>query len=323
MKQFVEGGTAISLAGAKSRVTPDTVVQHLASGEIEQITDTPGYNETTIFSPDEKLGITMTTRFSEPTNMAILGLMPRPYPASLNIGLSMYIYTYGVTGVREARPGNVGPALIDIEASKTQEGYRGVNLNTEDEWVYHSPMSWHPGGKKAIWLEGLRGKERMRMQVVHIPDYEPAPPVAAETTPDDIPYASTDLTAVREYFHSGQDMDVKVHGRDSGYIQYRRKGEGRTETIEKRYVDFSDDGKRVYNGTERMEANPGGRSTYTADVKLTGPEPGIMDLRITFGPLRGERPAKLIFSEDESGTPLTRGYTEYDGQRLTVDSLVP
>ena len=83
VKQFVEGGKAISMVGAKRRDTPDSVVQHLRSGEIEQITDTPGYNETTIFSPDERLGIVMTTRFSEPTNPAILGLIPNPYPASV------------------------------------------------------------------------------------------------------------------------------------------------------------------------------------------------------------------------------------------------
>lgn len=73
IKQFVRGGNAISMVGIGSRTTiADSVVQDLISGEMEQITFTPGYDETTIFSPDEKLGLVMSTRFSPSTNCAIL-----------------------------------------------------------------------------------------------------------------------------------------------------------------------------------------------------------------------------------------------------------
>lgn len=323
VKQFVEGGTAISMVGAKQRVTPDSVVQDLPNGNIEQITHNPGYDETTIFSPDEKLGITMTTRFSKPTNMAILGLMPRPYPVSLNMGLSMYIYTYSVTGVRKGRAGNVGPALIDIQASKSDNGYQGVNLHTGDGWVYYSPMSWAPDGKKAMWLEGRRDGSRKRIQVVRLADYRPAPAVAANPTPDDMPYAISDLSAIDKYVRKSSDIDVKVYGRHSGYIQYRRTMTGMGGTIEKRYVDYSDDGQSVYTGSETMRIDPRGRSTYTANVKLAGPRPGVMNLKITFGPLGGELPAKLVFARDQSGQPLTHGFAEYGGRRLNVDRLVP
>jgi hypothetical protein len=75
VKQFVHGGTAISEAGAIKHDTPDSVVQDLAGGGVEGITDTPSYTETTILSPDERLGITMTTRFSKRTDPAILALI--------------------------------------------------------------------------------------------------------------------------------------------------------------------------------------------------------------------------------------------------------
>lgn len=318
VKQFVHGGTAISLVGAVRRDLPDSVVQLLATGEKEAVTDTPGYTETTIFSPDERLGMTMTSRFSKHTDLAVLGLMPRPYPDSLNMGLSMLAYTYSVTGVRAARSGNVGPALIDIAASKTQDGYLGVNLNTQDEWVFSSPMSWSPSGKKAMWLERQRGGGAKRMQRVHLPDYRPAAPVAAQPTPVAIPYGSSDLSVVQKYAQASGDIDVKVYGKKSGHISYRRTPDG---VIEKTYVDFSDDGRSVYSGTERTQADPRGRSTYTAKLKLTGPKPGEMDLKITFGPLGGELPAQIIFEPDSSGAPQTRGYVEYDGQRLGVDAL--
>ena len=184
IKQFVHGGTAISLVGAVRRDVPDSVVQDLASGRVEAITDAPGYDETTIFSPDERLGLTMTSRFSPGTDPAILGLMPRPYPASLNMGLSMFAYVYAVSGVRLERPGNVGPALIDIAASETQKGYLGENLNRDPDWVFFSPMSWHPAGRKGMWIEGHRGDQAKRVRIVNLPATSAIPP---PSPPDSVP----------------------------------------------------------------------------------------------------------------------------------------
>jgi hypothetical protein len=44
---------------------------------------------------------------------------------------------------------------------------------------------------------------------------------------------------------------------------------------------------------------------------------------IAFGPLGGKLAAEIIFAPDQSGSPSTHGYIEYDGQRLNVDMLVP
>src|SRR3546814_12911597 len=54
VKQFVHGGTALSVVGAVHRDVPDSVVQDLITGRVQAITDTPGYTETTIFSPDDR-----------------------------------------------------------------------------------------------------------------------------------------------------------------------------------------------------------------------------------------------------------------------------
>jgi hypothetical protein len=320
VKQFVHGGTAISVVGAVDRDTPDSVVQNLRTGRKQAITDTPGYTETTIFSPDEQLGLTMTTRFSEKTDPAILGLLPRPYPDSLNMGLPMFAYTYAVTGVRDGRPGNVGPALIDIRASNSQPGYQGIDLSSKDDWVYYSPMSWHPGSTKAMWMEGRRGDRAMRIRILRLPDRSESKPVAARPTPTAIPYAQRDLSVIPGYANAAQNIQVKVYGRKSGYITYRRTPAG---LIEKTYAGFSDDGISTWSGRERMEANPRGRSTYTAKVNLSGPKPGAMDLKITFGPLGGRLPSEIVFAADDSGVPLSHGYAEYGGARLSVDELLP
>jgi hypothetical protein len=318
VKQFVDGGAGLSLAGGVRRDLSNSVVQDLASGRVEAITDTPGYTETTIFSPDERLGLTMTTRFSS-TDPAILGLVPRPYATSLNMGLSMFAYTYAVTGVRRSRPGNVGPVLIDIQASKSQPGYLGRNLDTSPDWVFHSPMSWHPGGRKAMWMEGQRGTGAMRIQIAELQGYHPGPAISVRQTPVAPGYASSDMAVVSQYAARTAAIDVKVYGRTSGFIHYVRSG-GQTE---KTYSDFSDDGRATYNGREALLANPHGRSSYTADIRLSGPTPGIMALKVTFGPLGGSNPAKIVFAPDDTGQPATRGYVEYAGQRLDASKLVP
>lgn len=319
VKQFVAGGTGISLAGAVKRDLPDSVVQHLDTNLTEAITDTPGYTETTIFSPDERLGITMTARFSK-ADPAILGLVPRPYPTSLNMSLPMLAYTYAVDGVRGERSGNIGPALIDIAKSKTTENYLGANLSTDEQWVFRSPMSWHPGGRKAMWIEGHRGDGAVRVRVVSLLDYKPGPKVRARPFPSTIPGSTSDMSLVRPYAEKSQNIDVRVYGRNSGFISYRRTPDGVTE---KTYSDFSDTPQAIYSGSERIEVNLGGRSTYTAKVKLSGTKRGVMDLKMTFGPLRGRLPAQLIFDRDASGLPLTHGYAEYDGRRLDAENLAP
>jgi hypothetical protein len=180
-------------------------------------------------------------------------------------------------------------------------------------------MSWHPGGSKALWIEGLRGSDRRRMQVVQLPDYQPAEPVAARSTPDAMPYASADLSQLAALVAKSRDIDVRVYGRASGHIEYRRT----PARIEKIYADFTDDGHAVYSGRETLRFDPRGNSTYTADIRLAGPRPGVMNLTMTFGPLYGDPPSQLIFAPDVNGKPVTHGYAEYAGTRIEADSLAP
>jgi len=121
-----------------------------------------------------------------------------------------------------------------------------------------------------------------------------------------------------------KDVDVRVDGKHSGYITYRRTSDGAFSTlIEKQYVNFSDDGESFYTGLETTQLSPYANTVYTSDVKLTGQTAGRMDLKITFGPIRDELPAKIVFGADASGNPSSRGYSEFNGKRLSVDGLSP
>ncbi len=147
----------------------------------------------------------------------------------------------------------------------------------------------------------------------------PAHSVRRGKTPDRVPYGLSDMASVATYASKTAAVDVKVFGRASGSIHYVRAG-ARTE---KTYTNFSDDGRETYDGQEMMLADPRGRSTYTADVRLTGPKPGVMAMQITSGPLGGPRPAAIIFAPDEPGKPATRGYVQFAGQRLAASALLP
>lgn len=334
VKQFVRGGTAISLVGAKEGAIPDSVVQDLVSGDLIQITRTPGYDETTIFSPDERLGLVMSTRGSKKTDPAIMGLMPRPHAIHTTSGLIQTLYMYAVAGVRSFREGNIGPVLIDIERSLHEENYQGVVLNDpEGKWVYVSPMSWHPGGKKAMWLEMVRGSDadeggrRMRIRVAKLHDYEPGEPVPFQRTPDAIPYGIPGLKgALKLWTAPYANIEGKIAGKHSGHIEYRRQGKKPAQSLmgstASTYVNYSDDGKVFYNGFERVRYSFAEESTYEADLRMTGERQGEMKLRVTFSEITSG-PPKLLFDEAEDGKPKSYGYAEYDGVRLNIEDMIP
>jgi len=321
VKQFIHGGAGISVAGGRELATSDSTVIELDTGDRVQYTYTPGYDETTIFSPDERLGMVMTTRFSPATDLGVLGLMPRPEPGALNINLNRYMYTHGVTGVRGAREGNIGPALVDIRRSQDEPGYLGVNLVTDEDWVYRSPMEWSHDSKMAVWPELSQNGEGTRIQLVELPDYKPGKPVATVDTPI-MPGSTTDLEKIFEYQELESNIDVIVYGKHSGYMIYKQLKPTRFQsTHEKYYYNYADHPREVWNGEEVMIADLTSNSVYTADITLTGSKPGVMKVKATFGRLGGGAPARLIFDEDENGVPQTYGYVEYDGQRLDFEGI--
>jgi hypothetical protein len=323
VKQFVRGGTAISLVGFKDSRLTDSVVQDLCSEEIQRITNTPGYDETTIFSPDGKLGLVMSSRASPKTNPAVFGLMPRPPYVLQRIILSLYMYA--VAGVRKFRKGNIGPILIDIKRSMIDKNYLGVSLNDPEEaWVYYSPMSWHPSSKKTMWLEGLRGTKTMRIRIAELQDYMPGLAVPTGKTPDNIPYGEKDLSKVRSA--GTGDFTGKIAGKHTGYIELiikRQKGlESLTGSAEAVYVNYSDDGKTFYNGFEKSRYSPSFENTYEADVVMSGAEAGETKFRAAFAKTTDGELPKLLFDKDEDGKPKSCGYARYQGVTLKIEDLL-
>lgn len=330
VKQFLQGGRALSMAGGGDSVS-ESMVLPLDRDELIQITDTPGYEETTIFSPDEKLGVVMSPRFSERTNCAVFGLVPQPQSMAVRSKFINCLYMYCVSGVRAFRRGNIGPVLIDIGRSR-REGcaYRGVDLSDpEGRWVYYSPISWHPDGAHAMWNESTRlaeGKKQNRLRVCRLLDWKPSEAVPAEKTPDadQVPYA---IPLEHSELHTSEEVfPMKIMGKHSGYVMNECR-EGNPPVYQTTYHDYSEDGKTFYNGSMTVMAPANifapGETVVESDVRVTGEHVGEMKLRAVFRRRDVHSPAMLSFTPDEEGLPESRGWSSYDGVTLRIEDMEP
>ncbi len=316
VKQFIRGGLGLSFVGS-GRGSGASMVQALDSEEVLTITNTACYDETTMLSPDEKLGVVMTTRFSPKTNCAVLGLIPRRGNMMTKSSVINMVYMYAVAGARAFTEGaNVGPALIDIEKSMSDLNYMGLDLHDpNDRYVYYSPISWHPGSKKAMWNERLRKTlgDRGRVMIAELPDYVPGKTPEIVSVPENIPYATEGiLTGMPKSL-----PEVRIAGRHSGTAVTVNTREGSLTKSVTTYKNFSDDGESFLNGFESCET-PGmiarGTTVYTADLELSGAHTGEMKLEMFFNFETPQIPTRL--------DAKSHGFARYDDTVLNVFDMV-
>ena len=318
VKQFVRGGRGITLAGG-GRGVSESCLQMLDSEEVTFITDTLGYEETAILSPDERCAVCMSPRFSPGTDMGILGVVPLTGDLPTRGRYLNVLYQYAIAGVRTFRPGNIGPALIDVERSmKEGRGYRGVNLSDpENRWVYYSPMSWHPDSTRALWNERTRlseGHVQCRLRVCRLLDRLPSEPVPPQPTPGgkDIPYAEP-LSSVLA--PAAVSYPLTVRGK-CGTVVNQPAEENFFET---RYNHYSEDGETFYDGFLRVQTPANmfqpGKTVIESDLHVSGAHTGHMNLR-------------LVMQADEHfqvhpDLEQSYGSAEYDGLLREMKEIFP
>ncbi len=316
IKAFLNGGRAVSLVGA-GQGAGDSVVQALDSENFYEITKTPGYDETTIFSPDNRLGLTMSTRFSPKTSAAFIGLIPRRGNMQTKSALTAQIYQYGVAEVRNGREGNIGPALIDIEKSMHDPGYLGTDLSDPaGEWAYYSPMSWDPTGKKALWNEGQKktiGSKR-RVMMAELLDWKPSKPIPAYPFPE-IPYALPGIAKAGSMMGSESGTKIAGHFSGTAATTVETKPQRRIKTV---YENFSDDGRSFLNGWEASIPSPfgimnPGSTSYDAKLTLTGEHTGEMDCHVVY---TTDASWHTFLDKDSCG------FVRYDEETIRIEDLL-
>ena len=299
IKQFVNGGEALTLAGSGDMALAKSVFQNLVGFENYPLSLFPGYEETTIISPDGKLGLVMTTRFSPKTSSEILGYMPRPLSVYTLRKMNRYVYFYGVQEVRKARPGNIGPALINIEESKSNPSYMGYDLHAEG-WAFKSPLSWNPNCKKGMFSETLQdgNNNKHRIRIVKLDNYKPSSIPEAKKTPDNIPYAKP-LDSLKEL--STEDINGYFIGKSGGIMTYNSTN----SFSQSEYLNYTDDGKTFYNGFEKYEAISQTTGKLTSYVVMSGEQQGEMNLTLTMN-VQGNIIEK-------------QGYVNYNGKIVDIN----
>ena len=304
IKQFTNGGEAVTLAGAGDSALAKSVFQNLVGPENYPLTHYPGYEETTIISPDGKLGLVMTTRFSPKTSSEILGYMPRPNAVYTPGKMNRYAYMYGVAKVRQSREGNVGPAVINITESILNDSHMGYDLH-EDGWVFVSPMSWDPTSTKGMFSEINRVTREKRIRIVHFDNYKSSEFLENKITPDDISYAKP-LDSLKEPLPT--EFNGYFVGKEGIMIYNRTQTLSRSE-----YKNYSEDGKIFYNGFEESEYLQNQyMGKLTSNITMSGEKTGRMDLTITMD-VNGD----IIYEQD--GKKISYGYVEYNNKKLTIE----
>lgn len=323
VKQFVRGGKGLTLAGGGTCITESTL-QMLDTEEVAQITETLGYEETAIFSPNERYAVCMSPRFSPGTDCGVLGVVPLYNDMVTRRKYLNVLYQYAISGVRYGKAGNIGPVLIDVRRSMEEgRAYQGVDLSDpEGKWVYYSPMSWHPDSTRAMWNESTRlaaGDVKSRLRRCRLLDVQPSRPVAAAPTPGkgEIPYALP-----VEYAQKGTEPEypVKIKGM-CGTVMNSYVAE---DTAETRYDHYSPDGKTFYDGWIRVKAPANmfmpEETVIQSDIQVTGEHTGQMKLCLSFLPDRSFQ-VHLNRGLDGNGRPKCTGFAEYDGIRRVVEDM--
>lgn len=320
----MRGGRGITLAGGGRSISESTL-QMLDSEAFCQITDTLGYEETAIFSPDERYAICMSPRFSPETDCGVLGVVPLYNDIATRGRYLNALYQYAVAGVRFRRAGNIGSVLIDtVRSMKGGRAYESVNLSDPDgKWVYYSPMSWHPDSTRAMWNESTRlceGNVKSRLRQCRLLDREPSAPVPVFRTPDrkEIPYAMPVSCAGKQ---AKPKLPLKIKGIGGGVVTNACTDADTYETL---YENYSEDGRTFYNGWIRVKAPENmfmpGETVIESDIRVTGKHTGRMNLRIA---LQSDEQFQVCLdrSLDEKGEPRSAGFAEYDGIRRNVADM--
>ena len=213
IKQVINGGEGLSMGSFLNYGIRKGIYQSLKKDELKQLTFYEGYDETTAISPDGKLECVMTTRFSEHTRFDIVGLIPTPYSILTSYLLANHLMKYSIANIRkdETIKGNLGPSLIDLKHLEKDKNYKGINLNTDDNWNFYGFISWSPDNKKIMFDEIHKNMVDRRCQIVKLKNYKPAEIKFVDNFNGNVPYSRTIEETIN--LHLDYPINITVNGK--------------------------------------------------------------------------------------------------------------
>ena len=294
VKRFMDRGasfTAISTGGGGNF---DVMKTDLSTGEVSRFTQHYSMDESVYESPDGEWAIVQTLRTSD--RMDVFGLVPRPTFVSLGVAQGVGHYRNQQIGVEgsDAQRGSdrrrfYGLTLLDKygdRARSAEEGYVGQDLTVAPdnltEYNQFGSVGWHPSSTKVVFWEQrdpalvaegeIQGRLRKLVFTSRTPTVPVAPftPDAAWAQPLDDNLSPPELA-----------MQGNVLGAVSGHAEINFSenpdeagGMALNGFLDVTYVNFSDDGRHVLNGTETVDYSLVNGAHWTADVAVSGCQRG-------------------------------------------------
>nr|WP_295923046.1 hypothetical protein [uncultured Dyadobacter sp.] len=292
---FFGGGEVKSFAGMGRYLTTisafeagnfDIAKIDLTSGEVSRFTRHFSYDEGVYPSPDGKWVIFQTHRHT--TRMDAFSLIPRPLVANnaLAPGIAEW-RNEEIEGFRDARR-YYGLTMTDQYGDRArlpEEGYTGQNLTTASdnlsEYNHFGNLTWHPSSTRGIFWEQKdprkvkKGEQMGRLRMITFPSRKPTSPLKIVTPT--INWA-TNLADIKP-LDNAQRTDGKLVGLVSGHADITTQkpaSAGEPSVFKIEYVNFSDDGDYILNGSETIVPASFYDAIWNADIRVTGKQKGYL-----------------------------------------------
>jgi hypothetical protein len=287
LKNFTPDGTAVLVSAFTTlpdRVAnPDVVRVDLTSDDQSRVTFADDYDEDIDLSPDGAAYVVASGR----TTGLFETVSQVRRPNFIDPGLEPLTAYLFVNHRREL----LEPWLVEVGAEEHGGLGRQVNPGSiADGYDARVPMSWSPTGDRILFWEGRSDPNgpptgSTRIVVAHLAGERVAGARPAATP------SPTWAPALAGFVPPAPSAPTSRDGRNQGSVTIARRTEGDQQVVEVEYHDFSDDGTWIIDGTESATFDGGslGRTTYVADLRLTGSHEGHLraDAVISAGGMEG------------------------------------
>ena len=288
VKSFTGMGRYLSTITTFEANNYDDCKIDLTTGEISRFTRHFSYDEGVYPSPDGNWVIIQTHRHTK--RMDAFGLIPRPLIAGTTLGGGIAEYrNEAIEGARDPRR-YYGLTLLDQYGDRArlpEDGYTGQNLSTAPddltEYTHFGNFSWHPGSTRGIFWEQKdpkkvkQGEPLGRLRMIRFTSRKPTTPLKSFTP--DLKWAQNleDLKPLDATIPSEGKLTGAVSGYATISVQQPATGTTAEPLFKIEYVNFSDDGTYVLNGTElRTNKLFARESSWSADIQVTGKRKGFL-----------------------------------------------
>lgn len=321
---FFGGGEVKSFAGMGQYLTTisafeagnfDIAKIDLTTGDVSRFTRHYSYDEGVYPSPDGKWLIFQSHRHT--TRMDAFSLIPRPLV--VNNALAPGIAEWRneeVEGFRDARR-YYGLTMTDQYGDRArlpEDGYTGQNLTTAadnlTEYNHFGNLTWHPSSTRGVFWEQKdprkvkKGEAMGRLRMITFTSRKPTTPLKIVTPKMEW---ATNLENIKP-LDSSQPGDGKLIGLVSGHanVSTQKPASPSEATVLKiEYVNFSDDGEYVLNGSETISQKTFWDANWNADITVTGKHKGFLKVD------------NAKFTGKSHGSGIIR--TQLDNHKIEVD----